>query len=58
NVRGAFRVVSEEIVGARILLVDDVMTTGATLRACSQALREGGAKEVVCLTLTRAVGSV
>lgn len=56
NVRGAFCTVSKEPVGARVLLVDDVMTTGATLRACSLALREGGAKEVVCLTLTRAVG--
>jgi len=58
NVQDAFRTVSREPAGTRVLLVDDVMTTGATLRACSQALWEGGAKEVICLTLTRAVGSV
>ncbi len=57
NVRGAFRTVSGEPAGARILLIDDVMTTGATLKACSLALREGGVKEIVCLTLTRGVGS-
>lgn len=58
NVRGAFRTISQEPGGARVLLVDDVMTTGATLRACSLALKKGGAKEVVCLTLTRAVDSL
>ncbi|MFP3895499.1 MAG: ComF family protein [Anaerolineales bacterium] len=58
NVCGAFRTVSGEPAGARILLVDDVMTTGATLKACSLALREGGARQVVCLTLTRAVGGM
>ena len=39
----------------RILLLDDVMTSGATLDACSRALREAGAKSVVGLTIARAV---
>jgi ComF family protein len=39
----------------RVLLVDDVFTTGATLDACSRALRGAGASEVVALTVARAV---
>jgi ComF family protein len=42
---------------ARVVLVDDVHTTGATLRACSQALRDAGAERVVAVTWARALGS-
>ena len=55
-VRGAF-VIREggRVDNLRILLLDDVMTSGATLDACSRALREAGAKSVVGLTIARAV---
>ena len=39
----------------RILLLDDVMTSGATLDACSRALREAGARSVIGLTRARAI---
>mgnify|MGYP002027207037 CR=1 FL=1 len=55
NVKGAFA--AEDIVslkGRRVLLVDDVMTTGATLDACAQALKAAGARSVACLTIARA----
>jgi ComF family protein len=39
--------------GMRLLLLDDVMTTGATVRECSKALVKSGAKEVIVVTLAR-----
>ena len=56
NVRGAFRVPTErkiDINGRRIVLIDDVYTTGATLEACARAFRRAGALEVDCLTFAR-----
>jgi len=54
-VRGAFAMrKGGRVDNLRILLLDDVMTTGATLDACSRALCEAGAKSVVGLTLARA----
>jgi competence protein ComFC len=38
-----------------VLLIDDVMTTGATLDECSKALLSGGAKEIRCFTLSRGI---
>lgn len=53
NVRGAYRA-RAEAAGQRLLLVDDIVTTGATLRACAQALYEAGARSVgaVCAART------
>lgn len=55
NVRGAFRVPSAEAVkGRHILLVDDILTTGATARAAALALQRAGAETVWVATLSRA----
>jgi ComF family protein len=54
NLRDAFRVVRpEKIRNKRVLLVDDVFTTGATLRAAAAALKLAGAAHVTALTLAR-----
>jgi ComF family protein len=55
NVRGAFQVVEPEAVrGRHILLVDDILTTGATARAASKTLKQAGAATVWVATLARA----
>jgi len=53
NVKGAFLCLERRVQGKRVLLVDDVCTTGATLEACSEALRAGGARSVWGFTLAR-----
>jgi len=56
NVRNAYSVNnSENIAGKRILLVDDVYTTGATVNECAKVLLDGGAKRVDVLTLAQAL---
>jgi len=55
NVKDAYRVRRRRTVeGKTLLLIDDVTTTGATVRECARVLIEAGAKEVRALTLARA----
>jgi competence protein ComFC len=55
NVSGAFQAKRRsKLNGSRVLLIDDVMTTGATAASCARALKRGGASQVTLLTLARA----
>lgn len=54
NVRGAFRLRRfAEVMGKRILLLDDVVTSGATLGECVRTLTDAGAREVCCVSLAQ-----
>ena len=53
NVRSVFEA-SPKVAGASVLLIDDVCTTGETLRACAQALLKKRARKVAALTVARA----
>jgi ComF family protein len=54
NVQGAFEVTERgAIEGERILLIDDVYTTGSTVNECAGVLRQSGAEDVSVLTLAR-----
>lgn len=55
NALGAYRLApGPDLAGMRLLLVDDVVTSGATLSECCRLLRAGGARQVWCLTLAQA----
>lgn len=55
NVLGVYEPVdAANIAGKRLLLVDDILTTGATLGECTRVLKAAGAADVVCLTLAMA----
>ena len=54
NVKDAFSVIYPEIIrDKKIILVDDVFTTGHTLNECARTLKKSGAIGVICLTLAR-----
>jgi ComF family protein len=57
NLRGAFRTrFAGRIRGKRILLVDDVLTTGSTAQFCAQALKQAGASEIFVAIVARGLG--
>ena len=56
NVKGAFAVKdSRRLEGKRVLLVDDVLTTGSTMRACAESLREAGVAAIFAVTVARGI---
>jgi competence protein ComFC len=55
NVKDAFRALEEaDLKNRKLLLVDDVYTTGSTSNECAKALRKAGAKQINVLTIARA----
>jgi len=55
NIKGVFVIKNKEkIEGEKILLVDDVYTTGATMKECARILKEAGAKEIIGIVVARA----
>lgn len=55
NVADAFRCCDDSVNGKQVIIVDDVCTSGATLKACAVALKSGGATSVWGLTLAREI---
>lgn len=58
NVLDAFQAKSDLVAGKKVLVVDDVTTTGSTLNACAKALKVAGANQVYGLTLARTIHQI
>jgi len=57
NIKGSFAVVNEDIKDKTILLIDDVITTNATINECAKILKKHGAKKVIILSVARVITS-
>lgn len=54
NITGAYRMKrGADVAGKRVLLIDDIVTTGATLSECARVLGKAGAEQAVCATVAR-----
>jgi ComF family protein len=57
NIRKTFAIGNKELIGGKnIMLIDDVYTTGATVRECSKVLKKAGAKDIYVITLAHSRG--
>jgi predicted amidophosphoribosyltransferase len=55
NISGAYEITDAELIaGKRVLLIDDIVTTGSTLAECARTLRSAGAASVCAAALARA----
>ena len=54
NIKGSFSVNNlQKVKGKRVLLIDDVITTGETINTCSRELKKAGAKDVLVLSIAK-----
>ena len=54
NVKNVYQIVNEEIIkDKRVVLFDDIYTTGSTLNECSRLLKQNGVKEILAITLAK-----
>lgn len=53
NILGAYEVASNDVVGKRIILIDDVLTTGSTVSECARILKTAGAEKVFVVTVAK-----
>jgi len=59
NIKGAFAITKPGLItGKRVMLVDDVITTGSTVVECAKTLKKGGAAEVFVIAVARTVQSI
>ncbi len=58
NLKGAFQVMGDIPIPEKVILIDDICTTGATFETCSQVLKRAGVKEIYCWSLFQAARSM